>query len=108
MKISPNYEDRNRIKEMVAKGMAAEEISQRLRIKLDGIQRHLGTADIDCPAEPELSPQQRGALTRKQNAAARAEAAAAESAAAEAEIAAADEAELDAAAEAAEIDPPVE
>jgi hypothetical protein len=77
MKISPNFEDRNRIREYVALGKDAAYISQCVQVKVDAVQRTIDWLKAqdepkqakaeEAPAEEELSPQQRGAITRKAN-----------------------------------------
>ena len=41
MKISTNFEDKNRIREWAAEGLDAEAISQRVRVKPEAVQAYL-------------------------------------------------------------------
>ena len=69
LKVGPNYEDRNRIKEWAATGANAQVIGQKLQIEVKGVQIFL-----DSLAPPELTRAQKSAATKAANkAAARAE-----------------------------------
>ena len=57
----------NRIREWLATGASVSEISQYLNIEEAGVKAYV---DSLAPKEEELSPQQRGALTRAANKAA--------------------------------------
>jgi hypothetical protein len=69
MKISPNYQDSNRIKELYAEGCSFDVISRKVNVKADAVERHIVSSGLAKAVEPELTPQQRGAITRKENAA---------------------------------------
>jgi hypothetical protein len=69
MKISPNFQDSNQIKTMYAAGKSVDEISRRVKVEAGAVQRHIDTCGQFDKKEPEMSPQMRGAITRKENAA---------------------------------------
>ena len=67
MRISPNFQDANKIKKMYAAGIPVGEISRKINVEAGAVQRHIDTCgQFD---KKEMSPQQRGAITRKENAA---------------------------------------
>ena len=72
MKISPNFQDSNRIKEMYAAGQSVDDISRRINVEAGAVQRHIDTCGAFDKKEPEMSPQMRGSITRKAREAARA------------------------------------
>lgn len=50
LRVSPNFEDTNRIREFVESGVTdAETIGRNLGIKADGVQRHLDSIGIEEP-----------------------------------------------------------
>jgi hypothetical protein len=67
MKISPNRQDTNQIKRMHGEGLTCADIARRLRIKESGVQTHMESTGLLSVVE-ELTPQQRGANTRRKNA----------------------------------------
>ena len=66
MKISTNFEDKNRIREWAAEGLDADAISKRVMVKPEAVQAYLDWLE-SAKATAELSPQQRGAITRRVN-----------------------------------------
>jgi hypothetical protein len=65
MKISPNWQDAKAIRAWADEGLNAEQISRKVNVEADAVQRHLDTYGADKVVE--LTPQQRGAITRKEN-----------------------------------------
>ncbi len=52
MKIGPNFEDKNRIREWAAEGLDAEAISVRVQVKADAVQIYLDSLN-DTPVVEE-------------------------------------------------------
>ena len=65
MKISTNFEDKNRIREWAAEGLDADAISERVRVKPEAVQAYLDSLT------PELTRGQKAAATRAANKAAK-------------------------------------
>jgi hypothetical protein len=72
MKVSPNRQDINQIRRMHGEGLTVADISRRIGVQATGVQMHLESSGLLSAVE-ELTPQQRGAITRKKNAEASAE-----------------------------------
>jgi hypothetical protein len=65
MKISPNWQDAKAIRAWADEGLNADQISRKVNVLPDAVQRHLDTYGKGKVVE--LTPQQRGAVTRKKN-----------------------------------------